>query len=203
MSRLLVGLLAAIMIGAIGCGGDSDDSATTPGPTSTGDASDSDPTNTPEPSDADDGDDASQSAPAEGEATVTLGDVTWEFALSGDAREMCNPNFSGLFFVSMFTQDENGDEIVFSLTAPAGAGTGVVQAGATLINGELWIADTSVYDTFPDLPEGVDASVQIDGNSATGSATFYEDRALQATRQSGGTYEGELREGTFAVTCAS
>jgi len=139
--------------------------------------------------------------PAEGTAIATIGDTTWEFVLDGDARVQCNPDFGGFFFAVLFGQDEDGQETVLSIQAdPAGTRAGV-QIGLTTIPGALWIADPNVYISFPDLEEGVGATVTIDGASATGTGVFYDDRSLQEARQTGGAYEAGLMPGSFAVTC--
>lgn len=193
-SLLVLGLLL------VGCGGSSGDPTQEPAATeddsSAGGQVEATATTAPDGG-------GGENSVAEGTAMVILGNETWSFALSGDSREMCNPDFAGLFFVSMFGTDDAGDEIVFSLNGRPGEGTGVVQAGASAISGQLWISDRSIYSGFPDLPAGIDASLQIDGNQASGSATFYEDRALQQARQTGDSYQAGLKEGTFSVTCPS
>jgi hypothetical protein len=138
----------------------------------------------------------------EGTASVTLGDTTWEFALSDDPREMCNPDMGGTFFVNLFGVDDTGQQVVFTVTAP-GSGDAVVQVGAPDIAGELWIADSTIYDKTPgmEIPEGIGATVTVEGNSVSGTGTFYEDRAVSAARQSGASYDGGTRDGTFAASC--
>ena len=139
----------------------------------------------------------------EGTGTATVGDTTWTFLMSGDARENCDPDFQGFFFVVLFGQDENGGEAVLSLNAPNSGGPAVVQVGGTVITDELWIADASVHGDHPlrDLPQEIGATAVVDGNTVSGNGVFYEDRSLTETRQSGAQYEMGVVDGTFAVTC--
>ena len=58
------------------------------------------------------------------------------------------------------------------------------------------------YDQPVDFPPGIGATAIVDGNSASGSGLFYEDRQLQETRFSV-TGTSSVREGTFSVTCPS
>lgn len=140
-------------------------------------------------------------APAtEGAARVAVGDLTWDFTLNADARGQCLSDAGGTFFVVMFNQDGNGDETVLNITAQRD-GRVVVQAGSPLISSGLWISDEAIYTNFPDLEPGVTADVSIDGNTITGTATFYEDRSLRETLQTGEPYATGLRKGTFTAIC--
>jgi len=131
---------------------------------------------------------------------VTVGDVMWDFALDDDARGQCEPDFGGSFFVVMFNEDGSGNELALNITAQPD-GRVVVQVGSPLISEGLWISDEGIYDNFPDLEAGVTAEVSIDGNTITGTATFYEDRSLRETLQTGEPYATGLRAGTFTATC--
>lgn len=198
-------ILTMLVLVMSACGGDSGDDgdgeqpeATTAAPTQETSAPEPDATTT-----------TSTAAPADqpgpaaagGTGTATIGDTTWEFALSGDSREMCNPNLGGNFFVNMFGEDENGNEAVLSVQAFGSSA--VVQAGDPLITGELWIADLNVYaeNGDQDLPDGIGATAEVDGNSVSGTGVFYEDRSLTEASRAGTAYESGVRNGTFSVTC--
>ena len=102
--------------------------------------------------------------------------------------------------VNVFGADDNGAEVTLSIQSPTPDGPAIVQAGTTA-SGELWMADAAVYQRAPDLPEGVGASLEVDGSRITGSGTFFEERSLSAALQVGGTYETGVRAGSFEVTC--
>lgn len=139
----------------------------------------------------------------EGTGTATIGDNSWVFALSGGGAEICNPNQSGVFFVNMFAEDGS---VVLSVQAPASGGEAIVQAGDPNISGELWKADLNVYAdnaSVEGIPAGVGATAQVNGNSISGTGTFYEDRALYEARTGQTPYEAGVLEGTFEVTCPS
>jgi hypothetical protein len=139
-------------------------------------------------------------SPAAGTATAAIGDTKWSFAMSGDPRELCNPDIAGTFIVAMYGQDDSGGEIVLSVTSASGQPT-VAQAGSPLVSEGMWIADESIYENFPDLDPGVHAEAEVSGNTISGTATFYEDRSLRETLQTGDPYETGLRQGTFSANC--
>lgn len=138
---------------------------------------------------------------AEGMATVTVGDITWEFPLTGDPREQCFPDLGGTFLFAAF-KEEAGNQLAVWIEVPD-SGPIEVQAGSPLITEGMWIADESVYDRFPDLDPGVGGSATKNGNTVSGTATFYEDRSLTETLQTGDAYATGLRTGTFTATCPS
>jgi hypothetical protein len=139
----------------------------------------------------------------EGTGSATIGDMAWDYALSGRQDEVCNSDLLGSFVVVMYGQDANGTEVLLSITAGASGAPVVVQAGQAVVSAELWVADQEVYDrfAFQELPEGIGATVTVDGTSISGSGVFYEDRSLSATRQTGEPYETGVLEGTFSATC--
>lgn len=139
----------------------------------------------------------------EGTGSATIGDMAWDYALSGRQGEVCNSDLLGSFVVVMYGQDANGTEVLLSITAGASGAPVVVQAGQAVVSAELWIADQEVYDrfAFQELPEGIGATVTVDGTSIHGSGVFYEDRSLSATRQTGEPYETGVLDGTFSATC--
>jgi hypothetical protein len=116
---------------------------------------------------------------------------------------VCDPDLGGSFLVIMFGQDENGEQVVLSVGVSNTGGEVVVQVGNPFIPGELWIADPSVHDDYPQhtLPQEIGATAEVSGNSVSGSGVFYEDRSLSETRQSGEPYDTGVLDGTFSVTC--
>jgi len=143
----------------------------------------------------------------EGTGTATIGDTTWEFALSGAPGEFCDPdaNDAGLIFVVlMFGTDDTGREIALSFGAPLSGGDVAVQAGSPTLQFERWTADQKVYDRLSGIegmPEGVGATAQVDGNTVSGSGVFYDDTNLTEVRPTGGPYDAGVLEGTFSATC--
>jgi len=208
MSRKSLATVLAFLLVLAACGGDSSDDE--PQLTTTSAAQ--------EP--AETGSDASTTtaAPAptepaataeEGTATATIGDVTWEFAMSGAGGELCDLDVSDagvIFVVLMFGTDDTGREIALNVSGPLSGGEGLlVQAGSPTLQFERWTADPAVYDRLSGIegmPEGVGATVQIDGNTVSGSGVFFDDTNLTEVRPTGGPYDAGVLEGTFSATCA-
>lgn len=150
---------------------------------------------------------ASDEDPAEpsgeqGTGTATVGDTTWEVALTGgDGREACDPDFSGLFYVWMFDDEF---ESTVSISGPNIGGNAVVKVGSVLISDELWVADSNVYSeygTTEGIPDGIGATISVSGNVVSGEGTFYEERAMNETRTSGDPYDAGVLKGTFEAIC--
>jgi hypothetical protein len=115
-------------------------------------------------------------------------------------------NDAGLIFtVLMFGTDDSGREIALNIGGPLSDGdAALVQAGSPILLFERWTADRSVYDRLSGIegmPEGVGATVQVDGNTVSGSGVFYDDKHLNEIRPTGGPYEAGVLEGTFSATC--
>ncbi len=183
------------------CGGDSTTTTTNASPQTTqpGATTTAGETTTTTQAAAEDG----AGSMVEGTATATIGDMTWHFALTGDGRELCNPDFSGFFMVNMFGVDDAGQQVAITIQASTAGGPVVIQAGDPSIAGELWKVDPAVYTdygTVTGIPDGITAIVQISGNSISGSGTFYEQRAMDAARSSG-TYDLGVKSGTFEAAC--
>ena len=147
-------------------------------------------------------------AAAEGTGTATIGDTTWEFTMSGAGPEMCDLDVSDagiIFAVIMFGTDDTGRQVALNVSGPLSGDEGlVVQAGSPTLEFERWTADPEVYDRLSGIegmPEGVGATVQIDGNTVSGSGVFYDDTNLTEVRPTGGPYDAGVLEGTFSATC--
>jgi len=147
----------------------------------------------------------------EGTGTATIGDATWDFSMSGGFTDgMCDldANDAGLFFVVlMFGTDDSGREIALNMGGPVSGGdASLVQVGSPFLEFERWTADPKVYDRLSGIegmPEGVGATVQINGNTVSGSGVFYDDTTLTEVRPTGGPYDAGVLEGTFSATCPS
>ena len=144
----------------------------------------------------------------EGTGTATIGDMTWEFGLSGAGGEMCDLDFNdaGLtVVVLMFGTDDDGREIAMNIGGPpSGGDASLVQVGSPTQEFERWTADPMVYDRLSGIegmPEGVGATIQVDRNTVSGNGVFYDDTNLNQVRPTGGPYEAGVLDGTFSATC--
>lgn len=110
-----------------------------------------------------------------------------------------------IFAVVMFGTDDTGREIALNVSGPLSGDEGVlVQVGSPTLQFERWTADSMVYDRLSGIegmPEGVGATVRIEGNTVSGSGVFYDDTSLTEVRPTGGPYEAGVLEGTFTATC--
>lgn len=197
------------------CGGDSDESSSDT--TSAGDttlASDQ----APEPTDAPDAGSGDQTEStvasiedhfdtAGGVATVTIGDETWEFGLpEGHPIANCDADFFG-GFVAILTNGSADISIpadAFSVTLPGGDFTDPPSAAVNLVvdSEAEWIADETIYEQDADLPAGLGVtSFSIDGTTASGTATFFEQESFY--QFNAGTGDLVTADGTFTVTCAA
>lgn len=132
--------------------------------------------------------------------------MNWEFSVAaGGPGTVCDMdvNDSGLVFVIvMYGEDDQGRQIALNIGGPvSGGNTGVlVQAGSPFLEFERWTADSTVYDNpSGGIPEGVGATVQVDGNTVSGSGVFYDD--ARRTEVGGDAYDAGVLEGTFEATC--
>ena len=143
---------------------------------------------------------------AGGTATVSIGEETWEFEFFESVPfAVCDADFFGGFFAVLTSQD---DILVpnnsFNITLPGGDFTDPPSATLTIaVDGDAkWFADETIYERKEDLPPGLGVtSFSIDGNTASGTALFYEEESYFQLFNP----EAELlmAEGTFEVTCAS
>jgi hypothetical protein len=109
---------------------------------------------------------------------------------------------AGLVFgIVMYGEDGEGRQIALSLGGPLSGGEGLnVQVGSPFLEFERWTADPTVYDHpfAGDMPEGIGATVQVDGNTVSGSGVFYDHTNLTEV---GEAYDAGVLEGTFSATC--
>lgn len=170
---------------------------------------------------ADETEDSSDS-PGSHLAVVTIGDRTFEFTTVGHSAEMCNPIVFGGFQVGLFIPDENGVSLAEGAD-PASGGLGIVLPGddwedegvddvaRVVVNlwgedgegDEEWIASKSEYERIPELADGNRSQVDsytVEGNTASGTATFYERNSYFAVT-GGSADEITVEQGTFEVTC--
>lgn len=144
-----------------------------------------------------------------GEGTVTIDGDTYTFGDAGFPALRCEPDMFGVFFVFLQQVDDSGAEVAggsLELTLLL-EGTdpeivGQDNEGRLKIGEQEWIADPE------DIAErGLEAgtsqvdSYTIDGNSVTGTATFYEEESYFAT--TGGSDDPIVTtQGAFDVTCS-
>ena len=203
---LLILLAMSLLVAACGGGGTEESASTrsTEARTDSGTEPPAADTSTTQPAASDE----PVASGEEGTGTATIGDTTWEFALSGAPGEVCDPdaNDAGLVFVvMMFGTDDTGREIALNMGGPLSGGNAAVQVGSPTLLFERWTADPKVYDRLSGIegmPEGVGATVQVDGNTISGSGVFYDDYALNEARfTTGDPYDAGVLEGTFSATC--
>jgi hypothetical protein len=126
-------------------------------------------------------------------ATVTIGDQTWDFSPTGFLTERCDTDFFGGYWV-LFTTG-----VGILLPGPNWEAQGVDQTPNITVNLEdedlEWVADPDTG--LPGVEEGQSQidSFEIDGNRASGTATFVEANAAYA-----GSVEPVT--GTFEAVCA-
>lgn len=171
-----------------------------------------------DPADAPDAGSDDQTAPTVGSigdhfdtagvtATATIGDETWEFALPEDHPiANCDADFFGGFvaILTTGTSDISIPADTFSVVLPGGDFT---EAPAVAVNLAVssdaeWIADETIYEQNADLPAGLGVtSFSIDGTTASGTATFFEQESYYQFNAGNGDLI--VADGTFTVTCAA
>lgn len=203
MRRLISLALALFLVAA--CGGDSGDPAepeqtTTPVDTTQPDETDEGSDRTTLPDDSDDEDDGGSEASGPSTATVTLGDQTYMFSTEGAVVAQCLTDLFGIFSVQLPEVDGNGGVSIVALregTDPEVVGE--VNAVEVDLGDETWVADEAderldQVDPPQSGISGVD-SVEIDGSTVRGTATFYRVNSLFSA-------DGvETITGSFEATC--
>ena len=194
--RLPLVLCAVSLLLFAACGGSDDDDEngvdvpTTAPESNGGNGDEEDPTTAPEANgDGDEGDgDSSAGDLEENTAVVTLAGETYNYVLSESGA--CDADFVGTFRAFLRRVDSGGafvqtsDGLFEGLTLSLNEATysGHESGILALLMEPEWMADPTIVEG-----SGID-NYTIDGNVATGSATF-------------GTPDGETAEGTFAVRC--
>jgi hypothetical protein len=209
---ILVGLIALVLAA---CGGNSDESSSdTAASSSTSPSSDQ----ATEPADVPDAGSDDQTAStvgsigdhfdtAGGTATVAIGDETWEFMLpEGHPIALCDSDFFGGFvaILTSGTADLSVPADAFSVTLPGGDLTEppLVTVNSAVSSDAEWIADETIYERNADLPVGLGVtSFSIDGTTASGTATFFEQESFYQFNAGNGDLV--VADGTFTVTCAA
>lgn len=199
-----------LLIAACGSSGEGENDAGSDQPETTQDdttqpaADDDAGSDEPNPFEADDDSGGSEgSGPST--ATVTLGDETYSFSSEGAVVAQCLTDFFGVFLVQLTAVDDTG--------APGGGSVAIVALHegtdpATVeevnsvqldIGDETWVADEAdmMFEQSDLLEPGMGQvdSVEIDGSTVRGAATFFSQESLFA----GG--EVETMTGTFEATC--
>lgn len=205
MKRLTLVLVLGLLVAA--CGGSGDESSAT----TTGNATAADSTVTTQPADdgaSNDTTPPSTAAPNDDGAgvevstgSVTVAGETLEFLDTGFPGLQCEPESFGVAFLAALQSEEENDGVLGSMVVGipfvGQEETAGILPAVSASNGEVeWIADPE-FAELNSVPAGssqVD-SYEIDGNTISGDATFYEANSA---------YSGELvvEQGTFEVTCA-
>ncbi len=135
--------------------------------------------------------------------TLTVAGETYTFADTGFPGLQCMPaSFNVAFLSFLMLVDENGEALQGGLTVAvpfkgSEETAGILPAVSGTVGDLEWIADPEHAD-LNGIPQGssqVD-SYEIDGNTITGTATFYEETS------SFGQGDLVVEKGTFEVTCA-
>jgi hypothetical protein len=172
--------------------------ADAPPPDDDTDESDESADETTAPASGDDGGDSAGSGPST--ATATIGGETYEFSTEGAIVAQCQTDMFGIFSVQLPGVDgDGGISIVALLEGTDPAVVEQVNAVEVSIADDRWIADESsdLFDMSDALQPGMSQvdSVEIDGSTVRGTATFVSDLSLF----NGG--EPETVTGTFEATC--
>jgi len=212
MRRLLtLSLAAGLVVSACGGSDGSDDpqattiAATDNNETEATTASDNDETGpttaTPTTGGADDEPDAP--APDASVGTLTVAGETYSFADTGFPGLQCMPSAFGVAFLSgLQLVDENGEGVQGNLAVNIPfkgeeETAGILPAVRGNVGDLEWIADPEHADRNSILQGSSQVdSYEIDGNTITGTATFYEENS------SFGQGDLIVEQGTFEVTCA-
>lgn len=211
INALVMVVLVAFVVAACG-GSDAENDAESPTTTAQSDAQ-------PDtPSDGSDTSDDSQTATtigdigdyfdtAGGTATATVGDDMYEFVLVEDHPiANCDSDFFGGFVAILANAgaDIAKPTNLFSVTLPGGNFTDPPTLNLNLgaSGGAEWSADETIYEHNPDLPAGIGVtSFSIDGSTASGTATFFEQESFYQFNAGNGDLV--VADGTFTVTCAA
>lgn len=201
-------LMVVMTLVAAGCGGDDSSADPTTAPANAGAGQADEPSGSDEPSTNQTTipDDVSDVLDTDGgTGTVTIGDETWAFELVDDFPiASCDPDFFG-GFVSFLT---NAGAVLgnptdsMSVMLPGGdfKDPPSVEVNLEASGGDEWVADETVYEQYPQAPAGLGVtSFSIDGKTASGTATFFEQESL--FQFNAGNGDLVVADGSFTVSC--
>ncbi len=203
MKRLLVLLmLLSLLVAACG-GGDTedggDDNADQPTATQapSGDDSDDAPPTTSDVND--DEDDSEPEGEGPSTATVTIGDMTYEFSSEGAIVAQCLPDLFGIMSVQLPMADGGDGSIELAAlhegTDPAVVGQ--INAITVKIGDDDWVADPEDVRIAGNADyEGLSQvdSVTVSGSNVTGTATFVNTSSFDGVESATGTFEATCGE---------
>lgn len=210
---LLIGSAVGLVLAA--CGGSDEvggtvDGAASPATQPAADAAAPSTTTAPSSEISDDapsGDDLGPAASSGAENTVivTIGGTTYEFDATPGTIADCNPDFFGAFFVNGASED--GDSVSLLLPPPDDPNFEDPPSVRVKVRdgGADYTADSSILENgnYADVISEGDTQVDgftIDGNTASGTATFIDEQQIFAAL--GGTADDPAPvQGTFEVTC--
>lgn len=211
--KKVLSVCAAMLIPLAACGGSdesSDESGADVAATDTGatptdapasdDDTDGAPAETTPPASEDESDESGEAGSGPSTATATIGGETYEFSTEGAVVAQCQTDMFGIFSVQLPGVDgDGGISIVALLEGTDPAVVEEVNAVEVDVGDDRWIADESsdLFDMSEALEPGMSQvdSVEIDGSTVRGTATFVNDLSVFA----GG--EPEVVTGTFEATC--
>ena len=148
-------------------------------------------------------------APSDGTlntGSVTIDDTTWEFDATPGALKRCDPDFFGAFWVIGESPDGDGVTILLpppddpNFEDPPSVRVGVNDGGPDF-TADPSILDTGNYDTVISEGDSQVDSYTVDGNTASGTATFVDEQEIFAAL-GGAADDPEPVRGSFEVTCA-
>lgn len=213
----VLALIIGMALVVASCGGDSGDAGTdnegsepntsqagtTQSPSDDGSTDQTTPPTVAPGAGSDVADDSEGSGPST--ATVTLGDETYSFSTEGAVVAQCLTDLFGIFSVQLPMVDDSGASADGSVAIVAlREGTdpdvvGEVNSVEVSVGDEDWVAneDDMMFEQSDLLEPGMSQvdSVEIDGRTVSGTATFYRQNSLFA----GG--DVETMTGTFEATC--
>lgn len=218
--RKWVSILAAVSVVVAACGGSgdgadtgqADDVTTTQAAPSDGGGEET-PATTAAADESEAGDAGSQDPPEAagvGTATVTIDGETHTFGDAGIASQ-CRPDFFGVFLVTLSLTGDDGTSrleagsLSLALLQEDADPEELDQRPEVVVSivatDQEWIASEEKAEEF-ELEPGTSQvdSYTIDGNTVTGTATFFEEDSYFAV--AGGSADSiETATGTFEVTC--
>jgi len=203
--RRLITLACALLLVVAACGGDTADN----GATDQGDQVSTTQPGTTQP-DVDDGDDSGSdddSGDSKGSgsstATVTIGDQTYNFSSEGTGIAQCLTDLFGIFSVQLRMIDDSGapvdGNVSMAILHEDTDPEAMEQVNAVRVEVDDegdWVADSTfeffVLGSTAEPGKSQVDSVEFDGRTVRGTATFLQDAYVEL---------GEPVTGTFEATC--